>query len=197
MAITRKLLKGMGLTEEQADTIIEGHTETVDALKEQIATYKADADKLPGVQKELDALKAAGNDGWEERYNSVKKDFDDYKAEQAAKETHRAKETAYRALLKNAGITERRIDTVLKVSDIDAIELDSKGAIKGADKLTESVKTEWADFIATSETKGAETSTPPTNGGKTMTKDEIMAIADRGERRQAIAANLDLFKGAN
>lgn len=197
MAITRKLLKGMGLTEEQADTIIEGHTETVDALKEQIAAYKADADKLPGVQKELDALKAAGNDDWEKQYNTVKKEFDDYKAEQATKETHRAKETAYRALLKNAGITERRIDTVLKVSDIDAIELDSKGTIKGADKLTESVKTEWADFIATSETKGAETSTPPTNGGKTMTKDEIMAIADRGERRKAIAANLDLFKGVN
>ena len=44
MALTRKLLKGMGLTDEQVDTIIEAHTDTVDGLKDQISTYKADAD---------------------------------------------------------------------------------------------------------------------------------------------------------
>ena len=36
MALTRTLLKGMGLTEEQAGTIIEAHTETVDGLKADI-----------------------------------------------------------------------------------------------------------------------------------------------------------------
>ena len=47
MSLTRKLLKGMGLTDEQVDTIIEAHTDTVDGLKEQVKTYKADAEKLP------------------------------------------------------------------------------------------------------------------------------------------------------
>ena len=32
------------------------------------------------------------------------------------------------------------------------------------------------------------------NGGKAMTKDEIMQITDRAERRAAIAANMDLFR---
>ena len=41
MALTRKLLKGMGLTEEQMDTIIEAHTDTVDGLKSDLARYKA------------------------------------------------------------------------------------------------------------------------------------------------------------
>ena len=50
MALTRKLLKGMGLTEEQMDTIIEAHTDTVDGLKSDLARYKADAEKLHGVQ---------------------------------------------------------------------------------------------------------------------------------------------------
>ena len=31
-------------------------------------------------------------------------------------------------------------------------------------------------------------------GGKPMTKDEIMKITDRTERRAAIAANMDLFR---
>lgn len=32
------------------------------------------------------------------------------------------------------------------------------------------------------------------DGGKPMTKDEIMKITDRAERRAAIAANMDLFR---
>lgn len=64
MSITRKLLKGMGLTDEQVDTIIEAHTETVDGLKADVSRYKADAGKLAGVQKELDDLKAAGDGGY-------------------------------------------------------------------------------------------------------------------------------------
>lgn len=51
----------------------------------------------------------------------------------------------------------------MKVSNIDSIELDAKGEIKGADKLTEAVKTEWADFIVSEEQRGANTSTPPGN----------------------------------
>lgn len=68
MALTRKLLKGMGLTDEQVDTIIEAHTDTVDGLKADVTRYKADAEKLPGIQKQLDDLKAAGDGGYKEKY---------------------------------------------------------------------------------------------------------------------------------
>lgn len=47
MALTRKSLKAMGLTDEQVDGVIEAHTETVEALKNQRDTYKADAE-IPG-----------------------------------------------------------------------------------------------------------------------------------------------------
>lgn len=83
MSITRKFLKGMGLTEEQVDTIIEAHTETVDGLKKDVEKYKADAEKLPGVQKELDELKAAGDGG-------LQKQLEDLQKENATlKETHK------------------------------------------------------------------------------------------------------------
>ena len=36
---------------------------------------------------------------------------------------------------------------------------------------------------------------PPTNAGSKMTKDQIFAIKDAGERQAAIAANADLFTG--
>ena len=78
MALSRKLLKGMGLTDEQVDTIIEAHTDTVDGLKEQVKTYKADADKLQDVQKELDDLKAAGDGGFKEKFEKEHSDFENF-----------------------------------------------------------------------------------------------------------------------
>ena len=88
MALTRKLLKGMGLTDEQVDTIIEAHTDTVDGLKADIGRYKADAEKLPGIQKELDDLKKEDADGgYKAKYEKEKKDFQDFKDGVAAKES--------------------------------------------------------------------------------------------------------------
>ncbi len=162
MALTRKLLKGMGLTDEQVDTIIEAHTDTVDGLKADIAKYEGDAKKLPGVQKELDDLKAAGDGGYKEKYEKEKKAFEDFKNEQTAKETKKAKESAYRELLKAAGVSEKRIPSILKVTDLDSVELDGD-KVKDADNLTETVKTEWADFIEFSNTSGAPTNNPPAN----------------------------------
>ena len=162
MALTRKLLKGMGLTEEQVDTIIEAHTETVDGLKTDINKYKGDAEKLPTVQKELDDLKAAGDGGYKEKYEKEHKAFEDFKTAQTAKETRQAKEAAYREFLKSVGVSEKRIPAIMKVTDIDGIEMDGD-KFKDADKLTETVKTEWADFIETRNTNGANTNTPPAN----------------------------------
>ena len=162
MALTRKLLKGMGLTDEQVDTIIEAHADTVDGLKADIAKYEGDAKKLPGVQKELDDLKAAGDGGYKEKYEKEKKAFEDYKNEQTAKETKKAKENAYRELLKAAGVSEKRIPAILKVTDLNSVELDGD-KIKDADKLTETVKADWADFIESSNTDGADTNNPPAN----------------------------------
>lgn len=194
MALTRKSLKAMGLTDEQVDSIIEMHTETVDGLK----AYKADAEKLPGVQKELDDLKkqVAENkdDGWKDKHDAVKKEFDDYKAAQTAKDTKAAKEAAYRALLKEAGVNEKRIDAVLRVTDLDKIELED-GKIKGAEEVKNAIKTEWAVFITTAGQSGAGMTNPPVNTGSatTMTKDQIMAIKDPTERQAAIAENHQLF----
>ena len=52
MAMTRKFLKAMGIEEEKIEQIIEAHTETVNALKEERDKFKGDAEKLPTVQKE-------------------------------------------------------------------------------------------------------------------------------------------------
>lgn len=198
MALTRKFLTAMGIEADKVDEIINAHVEVTDALKEERDRYKKDADALPAVQKELDELKEAaeknGNDPYKVKYEAIKEEFDQYKSDISAEKTKAKKEAAYRNLLKEVGVSEKRIDSIIKVSDVESLELDGEGNIKKVDDLKKSVAEEWADFIVTTETKGANVPHPPkTNGGTFTSKDEIMAITDRVARRKAIAENPELF----
>ena len=197
MAFTRKMLKAMGIEEEKIDQIIDAHSETVDALKADRDAYKEDAAKLAAVQKELDELKAKGDDGYKAKYEAEKAAHDALKADIAAKETKKAKTDAYRELLKGANIDEKRIATILRAEapTIDKIELDADGKIKNAEQYTESIKSDWADFVVTQSAKGTNTATPPANGGTatTKTKEDILKIKDAGERQKAITENPTLF----
>lgn len=197
MGFSRKMLKAMNIEEDKIEQIIDAHSETVDALKADRDAYKEDAAKLAAVQKELDELKAKGDDGYKAKYEAEKAAHDALKADIAAKETKKAKTDAYRELLKGANIDEKRIATILRAEapTIDKIELDADGKIKNAEQYTESIKSDWADFIVTQSAKGTNTATPPAHGGaaSTKTKEDILKIKDAGERQKAIAENPTLF----
>lgn len=201
MALTRKMLKAMGIEEDKIEQIIEAHSETVDALKDERDDYKAKADTLPDVQKQLDEAKKAlakhgdGEVVAKSEYDKIKNEYDTYKSEQVAKETRAAKERAVREFYKSAvGISEKRLDAIMKVTKLDDFELDHDGKIKNADEHAKTAKEEWADFVDTYGEEGAGTARPPQRGGKTTkTKDEILAIKDGAARRQAMAENPTLF----
>lgn len=200
MALSRKMLKAMGIEDEKIDQIIEAHSDTVDALKEERDKYKVEAEKLPGIQKELDTLKEAaekneGKNPYKVKYDALKEEFETFKADTEKAASKAAKENAYKALLKESGILEKHIDKVLKVSDLDSIELDKDGNIKDVDALKKSIKEEWDDFIPKNMgTHGANTSTPPANtGGSKMSKEDIFKIKDTAERQKAMLENKELF----
>lgn len=203
MSLTRKALVAMGIEAEKVDQIIEMHTETVDALKsdrdtarEEAKRYKADAERLADAEKELNDMKSKLDqpDAYKEKYDKLKKEYDSYKGEITAKETKESKSKAYRALLKEIGVSDKRIDTVMKVVDLSSFELDDDGAIKDVEGLKASAKNEWADFIESEGRVGANTPTPPANvGGNKMTKEQIMQIKDAETRQQAMLANPEAF----
>ena len=181
MALSRKLLSTMGIEDDKIDQIIEAHTETVNALKDErdeaqktADKYKFDAERLPGILKEMDELKEASgkDDVWKVKYDAkteeleaLQKEYDEYKTGITAKETLAQKQEAYRSLLKEIGISDKRIEAVLKVSDVESVELTEEGKIKDSDKLTDAIKDEWSDFIVKESTKGADTSKPPASNG--------------------------------
>ena len=204
MALTRKFLSAMGIEDDKIDEIINAHRETVDGLKDEAEKYKADAEKLQSAQKELKEAREAMANGDKSPYKvkyeakveeitELQKQFDDFKADVEAKAITAKKTDAYRKLLKEAGVSEKRIDAVLRVSPIDDLEIDKDGNAKDAEKLTEAIKSEWADFIVDVSEQGAKTATPPDNNGgrKVLTKEEILKIQDTSERQKAWAEFLE------
>lgn len=191
MALKRSFLESMGLTEAQISAIMDEHTAVTDRMKKEIDQYKADAEKLPTVQKELDALKS-GED-FKAKYDKEHQDFEDYKAK-VARDADAAKvRSAFRKLLTEEKISEKRLDAICKVTDFSAMKLDKDGQLHDADKLRETIKSDWGEFITETHEKGANVETPPDSGKNMMSKAEILAIKDTAERQQAIAANHQLF----
>ena len=169
MALTRKMLQAMDIPAEKIDEIITAHSETVTALKTERDELKAQADRLPDVEKALEKAQTEVEQyktgDWEKKYNDLKSEYDTFRTDTETKAVKASKKAAYRKLLVDSGISAKRIDSILRVSDIDSIELDKDGNLADSDKLAENIKTEWADFIATEEKKGAEIVTPPENTG--------------------------------
>ena len=189
------MLKAMGIEDDKIDQIIDAHTETVDALKEARDNYKVDAEKLPNIQKELEELKAKGDDGWKDKHDKLKKQFEDYKTEITSKESRAAKEKAARAYYESKGITGKNLELAMRGSrtEVDGLELDGE-KIKDEAALKALVEGDFSGLVTTTQKKGASTATPPANTGTgAMTKEQILAIADRTKRREAIAQNLQLF----
>lgn len=202
MSLTRKFMQGMGLTEEQVNAIIEANEETITGLKAEIEKFKTASEesdkKLAKAQKELttikeEAEKDEGKNPWKVKYDAIKEEFSAFKAEKDAEATKASKEKAYRELLKDVGVSEKRINSVLKVTDLNKIELDEEGNIKDVEDHKKSIKDEWNDFIPAEGTQGASTPHPPAKSSGKMTKDEIMAIKDTSARQEAMLANKDLF----
>lgn len=189
-SLSRKFLAGIGIDDDKTELIIEKYQEVLSEIKSERDDYKEKAEKLPAIEKELADLKAATDNSKENsykvKYEALKEEHEAFKKEVETKESKVKKETAYKQLLKQAGISDKRIDAVLKVSDLEKLEFDGEGKIKNEGELLNGIKEEWSDFIVTTSSKGAETATPPSGNGSTYkSKTDIMKIKDTTERQNA------------
>ena len=198
-AALRKIFEGaeIEVPKDVLGQICDLHTSSMENLPETIKELKS---KLKTAEQERDAAKAKVPVEGEEtiskaEYDKLKGDFDTYKKDVEAKETHSKKVDAYRTILKDAGLSEKGIEKAIKYAEWDKIELEADGKLKGASDHIKAVKEEWAEYVTTTTTTGAKTSNPPTNNGTGTgkTKEEIMAIKDGAVRRAEMAKNPHLF----
>ena len=204
-AALRKIFEGaeIEVPKDVLGQICDLHTSSMDGLPETIKELKG---KLKVAEQERDAAKAKVPVDGEEtiskaEYDKLKGEFDQYKTDVQAKETHSKKVEAYKAILKDANLSEKGIEKAIKYAEWDKIELGADGKLKGASAHIKAAKEEWAEYVTTTTTTGAKTSTPPANsGGAKLTKAEIYARDEHGryklstaERQKALAENPELL----
>lgn len=194
MALTRDMLKEMNLGEEAIEAIISAHSETVSGLKDDLKAAEDKAAQLEAVQKELDDAKAAAaeTDDFKAKYEQEHADFEAFKQAVADEKALAEKRDLYRTMLSQLGIDEGRIDAILKITDFADMMVEN-GALKDQEALAEKAKTDYEAFIVQTVAQGAEVATPPANDGSKLTREEIFAIKDTGDRQKAIAENHELF----
>ena len=189
MAFTRATIRnlakesGVEIPKELEDALVAEHLTARNAYAEE--QVKAELAKQP--------TEKAGNVKDSEEYKTLKKSFDDYKTEVAAKETKVAKDAAYRAILKDANLSEKGIEKAIKYAEWDKIELEADGKLKGASDHIKAAKEEWAEYVTTTTTTGAKTSNPPANNGNSgVTKEDFQKLSYK-DRLQIYNENPDLY----
>lgn len=145
-----------------------------------------------------------GGDDWKTKYENEHKAFEDFKKDQTAKETKAAKESAVRAYFEGKNITGGNLNIAMRGAkdEINGLELDADGKIKDTSALDSLVSGEYAALVVTTQTRGANTATPPAgNGGSKLTRADIYKKDEHGryvmstaERQKALAENPDLMK---
>ena len=185
MALTRpavkEILSKAGVAAENMDEavkeIIAGHTATVDALKEKIENADSNIAAVEKLKNDIEKYKSdletakqtiAENEKYKEMYESEKTAYQSYKNDIAAKETKAAKEKAVKEFFRSKGISDDNMNIAMRgiKSEIEAAELDEKGKIKDIKVFDELIKGDYSKLISKTETRGAETQTPPPNTGK-------------------------------
>ena len=142
---------GEAYTDDIAAKLITQHRSVVDPLMDQLDTakaevtkYKAEADKLPGVQKELDDLK--GGEDWKTKYETEKQAHEDYRNQVAQEATTAKVKAAYRKLLTDEKISDKALEAVLNATDYSKMKLNDDGSLDGVEDLKKDIDTKWGSF---------------------------------------------------
>lgn len=198
MALTRKLLQSMGLTDEQVSAIIENHSETVEGLKAERDQHKAAAEAAQSaarerdeLRKQVEALQASGGDA-----AKVQADFDAYRQQVETEKANAAKSAAVRKTLKDSGVArEEFLELLLGKVDLSKVEMEGE-AIKDAAALVDPLKTSYSGCFAQELTGGTPPIDPPAGGNKTYTRDQLrqMSPAEINRNWDAIKGNLASLK---
>ena len=157
---------GEAYTDDIATKLIGLHRTVVDPLKDSLddakrdaTKYKTEADKLPGIQKELNELK--GGEDWKAKYEKADQDLKDYKA-QVAQEAVTAKvKAAYKKLLTEEKISEKTLDSILNATDYSKMKLKEDGSLDGVEDLKKDIDSKWGGFKVTQRQRGEKVDNPP------------------------------------
>lgn len=171
MAFKRQEIReilGEAYTDEIADKLVSLHRGVVDPLKDDLdaakrdaTRYKAEADKVPGLQKDLDEAKK-GED-WKDKYEKEHQSFEDYKTKIAQDADAAKVEAAYRKVLTEERVSEKAMALIIeaKKAEFSKMKLKEDGTLDGVEDLKKEINEKYADFRVSQRQRGEQVGNPP------------------------------------
>lgn len=173
----KQILKNAGLEE----SVVNSLAETINAeipkefvKKEQ---YNKKVQLIDSMQEKINDFEAKAEsinkDEYKDKYEALVSEFDQYKADIQNKETRANKSNLLNAKLKESGVTNPKLISLLsKEFDLDKIEIEDNN-IKDWDNILNPIKESYSDFFETTGISGAEPTKPPVNNPTSFTKSQI------------------------
>lgn len=128
-----------------------------------------------------------------EEFEQLKREYEDYRAAVESREALSARRAAFCRLLKQERVPERYWELILRMTDLNALEMDGN---RLADEAGEHARLRemWPEFVGRDCVRGLPVDEPPAMARpRRMTVEEIMAIQDDARREREIAANHEMF----
>lgn len=202
MAITVKYLEDLGVEKEVAEKIFAERSKEIEADKakrEKLETeLKESKESLDNLSKEFEDLKAnnASAEEYKSKYEAVIAE-NEAKAKQAEADRILAEKTEninkrFEAVVGEKTFSHNAIKADYLKKFGEAIELEDNKSLSDEQIFHNLIKDDATAFTGVTAVK-LQGGTPQGVGKTYKTKDDIMAIQDRNERRNAIAQNLELF----
>lgn len=185
-----KAFSGDFLSEREVEKKLSKLQNENESLKERAETAE---ETLKGFEgKDFDTI-TKERDEWKKKAEDAEKEY-------SAKEAEREKQELLKEAFAEIEFTSESAKKAIMAQISENVSVKNGKLIGFNDLLEDAKKNDASAFVDKAqqnlEQNKAKFTTPMNNqGGKvgTMTKDEIMAIKDRGERREAMLANKELF----
>ena len=164
----REELKALGLAEETVNAVMVLH-----GKKMTEAINKATADNADGkaAQEELKKYQKGGE------YYVDKKEHERLKAfetETLTKAEREKKTAALTKLYKSANASDSAVKLLLKSHNLDEIELDDKGEVKGGVDVLNAAQADYADLFSANGNAGVPHATEGAQGNGASTKKQVV-----------------------
>ena len=178
MSVSRTDLKLIGLNDDQIESVIAAHSETVSALKQKYSeleakyrSVKENADRLPSVQKELDDL----------RKEDYKGKYDNLFASVEKGKARAAKETAVKAYYEGKNIRGQNLTIAMRGTDFDALQLDESGNLADTAALDALVDGDFRPLVTSARRTVSSGGTLSGRTEQTQNTNDVMNKLFRGQ----------------
>ena len=185
MSLTRSFLKTLGLNDDQISAVIDAHGETVTGLQSKYTDLetrynaaKANADKLPTVQKELDDLKKSD---FKSMYESEQRAHNALKESVSREKARTAKEKAARAYYEGKNIRGGNLTIALRGTDLDQLQLDDSGNLADTKALDALVEGDFKPLVASARRTVSSGGTLSGHAEQTQNENTTMNRLIRGQ----------------